>query len=405
MQRMRFASALVAASAVATAAFGQWIDRSLHPPGAATSGALAIDEDAFGPWPRPVTAGFIRSADDHAGTWEFSFPHTFESVHPSGWDDSQCLDVQDGQRVGFTSVGVGFDVIRAALWQGDPATHVNLHPIGARASFASSVYEEQQVGFARFTSENRAGFWTGDAASWTSLHPDGALESEAWAAGADGQGPMQAGWVQYQEDAARAAIWRGTPESVTSVHPDGFAQSWIYAVDNDVQAGYALVTDFTDARAAIWRGTASSFVSLHPDSAQYSAALAVWGRYQVGLVKDAAGTTRAMLWRSRVDRAEDLHAVLPPRFSNSEARGVWSDGRFIYVVGIGYTPGGLEALLWSREVSCHVDLDGDGELTVFDFLAFQNLFIARDYHADFDGDGEFTLFDFLAFQSQFAAGC
>ena len=54
---------------------------------------------------------------------------------------------------------------------------------------------------------------------------------------------------------------------------------------------------------------------------------------------------------------------------------------------------------------CRADLDGDGELTLFDFLAFQNLFDAGDPLADFDGDGEFTLFDFLAFQNAFDAGC
>jgi len=54
---------------------------------------------------------------------------------------------------------------------------------------------------------------------------------------------------------------------------------------------------------------------------------------------------------------------------------------------------------------CEADLDGDGELTLFDFLAFQNLFDAGDPAADFDGDGELTLFDFLAFQNAFDAGC
>ncbi|MEO1278475.1 MAG: integrin alpha [Planctomycetota bacterium] len=54
---------------------------------------------------------------------------------------------------------------------------------------------------------------------------------------------------------------------------------------------------------------------------------------------------------------------------------------------------------------CPADLDGDGDLTIFDFLAFQNLFDAGDPIADFDGDGRLTLFDFLAFQNAFDAGC
>jgi len=54
---------------------------------------------------------------------------------------------------------------------------------------------------------------------------------------------------------------------------------------------------------------------------------------------------------------------------------------------------------------CRPDLDGDGELTIFDFLAFQNAFDDMDPVADFDDDGEFTIFDFLAFQNAFDAGC
>ncbi len=54
---------------------------------------------------------------------------------------------------------------------------------------------------------------------------------------------------------------------------------------------------------------------------------------------------------------------------------------------------------------CRADIDGDGELTIFDFLEFQNLFDAGDLAADFDGDGSLTLFDFLEFQNEFDAGC
>jgi hypothetical protein len=65
--------------------------------------------------------------------------------------------------------------------------------------------------------------------------------------------------------------------------------------------------------------------------------------------------------------------------------------------------------LWVLEprgsAPCRADIDGDGALTLFDFLAFQNLFDAGDLAADFDGDGSLTLFDFLAFQNAFDAGC
>jgi len=54
---------------------------------------------------------------------------------------------------------------------------------------------------------------------------------------------------------------------------------------------------------------------------------------------------------------------------------------------------------------CYADFDGDGKLTIFDFLAFQNAFADRAPAADCDGDGELTIFDFLCFQNAFVVGC
>jgi hypothetical protein len=54
---------------------------------------------------------------------------------------------------------------------------------------------------------------------------------------------------------------------------------------------------------------------------------------------------------------------------------------------------------------CFADFDGDGSLTIFDFLGFQNAFDAGDLAADCDEDGGLTLFDFLCFQNAFDAGC
>lgn len=57
------------------------------------------------------------------------------------------------------------------------------------------------------------------------------------------------------------------------------------------------------------------------------------------------------------------------------------------------------------QTGCRADIDGDGRLTLFDFLAFQNAFDSGDPLADWDGDGVLTLFDFLAYQNDFDRGC
>ncbi|MFG0284467.1 MAG: GC-type dockerin domain-anchored protein [Phycisphaerales bacterium JB039] len=84
----------------------------------------------------------------------------------------------------------------------------------------------------------------------------------------------------------------------------------------------------------------------------------------------------------------------------------------LYVGGLFYYAGGV----YSKHIArwgcplppappCPADCDGDGELTFFDFLCFQNQFAFGDMRADCDGDGSLTFFDFLCFQNQFSAGC
>ncbi|MFG0282855.1 MAG: GC-type dockerin domain-anchored protein [Phycisphaerales bacterium JB039] len=58
-----------------------------------------------------------------------------------------------------------------------------------------------------------------------------------------------------------------------------------------------------------------------------------------------------------------------------------------------------------RVIGCYADCDGSGELDLFDFLCFQNMFAAGDLYADCDESGALDLFDFLCFQNEFAAGC
>jgi len=76
-----------------------------------------------------------------------------------------------------------------------------------------------------------------------------------------------------------------------------------------------------------------------------------------------------------------------------------------WIVGTGVRDGVLGHAFLLIPIVCAPDIDGDGQLTIFDFLAFQNLFDDGDLAADFDGDGELTIFDFLAFQNAFDAGC
>jgi hypothetical protein len=63
------------------------------------------------------------------------------------------------------------------------------------------------------------------------------------------------------------------------------------------------------------------------------------------------------------------------------------------------------SIFLNRCAPCRADMDGDGALTLFDFLAYGVLYDLGSPLADFDGDGVLTIFDFLAFQNAFDAGC
>ncbi|MEQ8317717.1 MAG: M12 family metallo-peptidase [Phycisphaerales bacterium] len=54
---------------------------------------------------------------------------------------------------------------------------------------------------------------------------------------------------------------------------------------------------------------------------------------------------------------------------------------------------------------CRVDMNEDGVVNLFDFLAFQTAFDGGSPFADFNNDTELNVFDFLEFQNQFSQGC
>ena len=55
--------------------------------------------------------------------------------------------------------------------------------------------------------------------------------------------------------------------------------------------------------------------------------------------------------------------------------------------------------------SCRADVNGDGVLTILDFVAFQNAFTAGSMKADCDQNGVLSVLDFVCFQDVFQAGC
>ncbi|MEQ9096932.1 MAG: GC-type dockerin domain-anchored protein [Phycisphaerales bacterium] len=175
-----------------------------------------------------------------------------------------------------------------------------------------------------------------------------------------------------------AGRWRGNPDYEVIVPRSG-NQSGSAFLGNILEPDHPIV----DGVVEFFGGT-SSFRPRVTDLNPGARAIAEWDD---GRVLVAVGAN---------EKRVDLGFYPPPSTSSSGFWDITTDGDLLLV----------QALLFAAgDAGCRADLDGDGQLTIFDFLAFQNLFDAGDPIADFDGDGQLTIFDFLAFQNEFDQGC
>lgn len=119
-----------------------------------------------------------------------------------------------------------------------------------------------------------------------------------------------------------------------------------------------------------------------------------------------------MVWTKKDAQNRDAAAFLAGAgldvkgWTITTVSGVSDDGSRL--VGQGINPTGRpEAWLAVLPAAayCYGDFDGDGALSLFDFLAYVNTFNAGGPGADCDLSGALDLFDFLCFVNAFNSGC
>jgi hypothetical protein len=65
----------------------------------------------------------------------------------------------------------------------------------------------------------------------------------------------------------------------------------------------------------------------------------------------------------------------------------------------------ISLVVYRSNGACVADINGDGELSILDFVAFQLAWEAQEPKADCSEDGAFDVLDFVCFQQAFVAGC
>jgi len=301
---------------------------------------------------------------------------TVALLHPTSprVRESVATSVEGRRQVGYIITTGRSSTSQAVEWVSSAASLRFKHPANALASAALSIRNRNVVGrvnyestflafrwrtlntgdnLASTTSEARAhdngstgGILNADAHLWNPstgpvvlrVEMDGELHGMSVVNGMHQDRQVGTVWTT---NGLRAYLWRGSASSAVLLHPAGAEVSEAWGVFDDRQVGRV------NLRATLWRDSANDRIDLHPQGADYSTAYGAHGNHQVGDAFFTQGR-QAGIWTDTAESWQSLHALLPSRFSHSQASGIWTHENLISVVGWGYNSQAnrREALLW-----------------------------------------------------------
>jgi hypothetical protein len=206
-------------------------------------------------------------------------------------------------------------------------------------------------------------FSPGGVEEWFTLHPGRPQLVVRAAVGASGR--------IYTGDAVGVELW--------AINPDG-ATHWVQPASDELLGG----------------------VGVSPDEQ----VIIAWGGNfgESDWIRGYSAVAGDLLWEVQLEPENGLNQYVSsyePVFTPDSqvvyltTQFVSSENRYGYLLALRAQDGG----------GCYADCDRSGGLDFFDFLCFQNQFIAGAPEADCDESGGLDFFDFLCFQNAFAAGC
>lgn len=186
-----------------------------------------------------------------------------------------------------------------------------------------------------------------------------------------------------------------------------------YAIGKGISGdGSRVIGEFTDAVstyfAYVWdrdqgfldlglRGDTTAVTSM-----SYDGRIVAWGPGERGRIyDDSVGLIDIRYYLE----ARGLARHLPDFFGISHISPDGSTLAMAYVEGVDERYVSAIITNFSLPTNCPPDIDLNEQLDIFDFMAFINRFNSGDPRADLDGDGVLTIGDFLAYQTAFDAGC
>ncbi|GBC91597.1 hypothetical protein HRbin15_00051 [bacterium HR15] len=370
------------------------------------------------------------------------------NLHPSGWQSSEANAIENGVAAGGGTLADGSQ--SAVLWTSLNASSASLLNQSTAGSWGWAMSSGVVVGPA-WNGTVHAAAWSGGA--FYDLNPPFTAWSNAFAVKHVGANPVTVG-IALHGSVFHATAWQGyNANSPIDLHPSGAGQSFAYGINSN-----GAVVGIVDGQAAYWGNynNPASYVNLHPSGMAASYALGIAENGQVGGFVVANGQERACVWDPStgswtdihpttatgdsevlgigsmpgaasavavgfaVFNGEqhavvwrcldggsgwvDLHTVLPPGYTLSWARGVWSapDGT-LYVSGAAGDANHSEAMVW---VLTPGDVNGDGCIDDADLLSvlfdFGNSGCSL---TDVNGDGVVDDADLLIILFGFGNGC
>lgn len=225
-----------------------------------TSFVYAISGNWFGGQMQPDYAG-----PSIATVWKRSGTNTEAPIllRPQGTESSAvyamygATEEAPGVQVGMTAAAEGER--RAAIWEGNAASYIDVHPASVIESLLTAVHEDRQGGFVTLEGNVvHAGVWSGSASSFQDYHPGGFTDSRIQSA-ANGAFAGR-GWVGEDIIAdSRALVWfDGTADPIIldSFLPGSYsgaaAESLSWVGDELWIAGWAYNSELARGEAVLW---------------------------------------------------------------------------------------------------------------------------------------------------------